>query len=287
MIKLSDYQITTPLAKTGGKVARTFQPGEDLTPAAAFICQGMCYAPTTGAATSSVHRTRSEIVGEPFYFWNSEQNLSLMTWTLGAINWAGKVVFQQMHCDDGNDPTLKLFAISADGGKTGRIDYGLRTTDSSADPKNITLLDNVDFSLPVTTSISSLGNGVVNISAYQGGNLVVRSAQLSAKRAARPHVFHWGVYNQVDMGNASEPAGDGSLLHWIDITELHGDIAPVPLTLMEQIDSIYNDWKDSKVTRLEALTALNALSKKVADVPDSKDRAPLYAQIKAHKADIG
>lgn len=287
MIKLSDYQITTPLAKTGGKVARTFQPGEDLSPAAAFIGQGMCFAPTTGAATSSVHRTRAEIVGEKFYFKDNEQNLSLMTWTLGAINWAGKVVFQQMHCDDGNDPTLKQFAISEDGGKTGRIDYGLRLTDSSTDPKNKTLLENVDFSLPITTSIQVSATGLLLLEAVQGENYAKVEVQLSGQRAMRPHVFHWGVYNQVDMGNASEPAGDGSLLFWTDITELHGAIKTLPVVLMEEIDAAYSDWAASKLTRLEALTDLNALSKKVAEVPDSKDRAPLYAQIKAYKADIG
>lgn len=287
MINLSDYQVTTPLAKTGSKVARTFQPGEDLTPAAEFIRQGMCAAPTTGAATSSVHRTRSEIVGEPFYFKDAEQNISQMTWTLASINWFGKVVFQQMHCDDGNDPTLKMFAISADGGKTGRIDYGLRTTDSTSDPKNKTLIDNVDFTLPVTTKISPSQDGLVTISALQGDRLETASAQLSAKRAGRPHVFHWGVYNQVDMGSDQEPEGDKSVLHWTDITEIHGAIAVTPPTLMEQIDSVYSDWQDGKISRIDALNALNALSKKVAEVPDSKDRAPLYTQIKAYKADIG
>lgn len=284
MIKISDYSVTTPLAKPNSKVARTFQPGEDLSPVAAYIGQGMCFAPTTGAATQSVHRTRAEIVGKPFYFKDAESHLSQMTWHLAGLNWAGKAVFQQMHCDDGNDPTLKLFIISADGGKTGRIDYGLRTTDGSADPRNRTLLDHVDFTKAVTTSIRVSADGVVSISAAQNGSAGSIEEKLSAKRAKRPHVFHWGVYNQVNMGDIREPAGDGTLLYWSDITELHSN-AQTP-TLAEKIDAVYNDWKASKLEAHDALLAFNILSKEVAKVPDSSERSPLYNAIKAYKSEI-
>ncbi|QZA71304.1 alginate lyase [Pseudomonas phage AH02] len=283
MIKLSEYSVTTPLPKEGKSVARTFQPGESLTPVLAYVEKGKLWAATTGATTESVKRTRCEIVGKEFYFKDHERHVSEMVWHMTQINWFGKVVFQQMHCDDGNDPTLKMFATSSDGGKTGKLTYGLRTTDSSQDPKNLTLLDKVTFADDIETRIEIDSQGKITLTASQGDKSSTIEVSLTKGRAARPHVFHWGPYNQINQGSDKEPEGDGTMLYWSDITEDHqGGSA----WIIEQIEKAYAQWLSGELNWQQAQEQLNFLSKQTASIPTSEERAPVYALIKEYKAKI-
>lgn len=241
MIDLKLYKVTTALAKANKNEARTFQPGDDLTLASQYLAmQGgriRHWAPTTGAATSSVHRTRSEVVGEAFYLKDAAEHVSDYNWQAEQVNYEDEFVFQQAHCDDGNDPTLKWFGrITDKANLIGEILYGLRTAAGSSDPKKKTILTNVDFKQPVHTVINMTKGGAVTLVAEQGSNTNQVTAQLSKERAARPHVFHWGPYNQVNMGADEEPEGDGTLLWSNDIAEFHGEnYEPAPVVVADPV----------------------------------------------------
>lgn len=238
MIDLKKYMVTTALAKANKDEARTFQAGEDLTLASEFLRteNGMIrqWAPTTGAATESVDRTRAEIVGTAFYAKDSEENVSEYTWYAGKVNYKGEFVFQQMHCKDGNDPTFKAFGrITNAKTMTGQILYGIRKTASSSDPKKVVLIDGIQFGQPINSVISLEPDGTFKFTVTQADRVATFTVKLDEKRAARPHVFHWGPYNQVDMGAKEEPAGDGTLIWSQNIEERHGPVAVEPPVVVD------------------------------------------------------
>lgn len=296
MINLALCKVTTALAKANSKVARTFQPKEDLTPASEYLRMQdgklRHWAPTTGAATESVHRTRAEVMGTKFYLKNGRA-VSDYTWYLEKVNYSGEFVFQQAHCDDGNDPTLKLFGRVTDHkALTGQILYGLRTEGSSKDPTKVVLMDGVDFTKPVNTIIDLTQDGSINLTAVNQGKVVTVSKKLSAERAARPHVFHNGPYNQVNMGGKDEPEGDGTLLWSQNIDWRFGD-APV---VVEPTPPVATAPEDPIVAFVKLLDAAEKMDKKaikdelnrITNLVDKsgltdEQQAPLYARIKALK----
>lgn len=300
MLKIEDvlsYDITTPLAKKDAGIGSTstdayeWAPGNPKKPFSTiseFVYQGpegvMLWAPTTGAATSSVHRTRAELKGQPYHFGDAPLHVFSVTSKMHKINWFGSIVVMQMHCDDGNDPTEKTFLTR--NAKTGKFQLlsGLRTEASTKDPAKELLLDNVDIMQPFTIKYTITKDGLFTIEANQGSNTGKIEKQLSAKRAARPHVFHIGVYNQQDMGNAKEPAGDGSLIELMDFSEYHGEVPVVvpPRNLYDvqtDVDAVLASWVSGTQTKEGAVEALNTFKAEADTYPDTVLRASVYTQI--------
>lgn len=250
---LKIYDITTPLAKKDASInsvseeAYTWIKGKPFDCLTSFVYQGskgvMLWAPTSGATTSSVHRTRCEVKGEPFYFKDEALHKSTMTSLVHKVNWFGSVVVMQMHCDDGNDPTNKTFLeVKADG--TARLLNGMRLTKSTSDPKKLVLLDNMNLSLPYSITYCTTKEGLFTIDAVQGENKGHLEGQFDSARVARPHVYHWGVYNQINEGDPLEPVGDGSLVELIEMSEYHGDMPVVipPVEAPTTVNTVVGDY---------------------------------------------
>jgi hypothetical protein len=306
MLKVEDlkvYDITTPLAKkdaginSTSKDAYTWIPGKSFDPVSAFVSQGqsgvMLWAPTSGATTSSVHRTRCEVKGDPFYFKDQPVHTSEMTIIIHKVNWLGSVVIMQMHCHDGNDPTNKTFLEVVDG--KGRLRNGMRLTKSTSDPKKTLLLDNIDLSLPFSIKYCTTQDGFFTVDAGQGENKGHLEGQFDSVRASRPHVYHWGAYNQIDEGDAREPVGDGTLVELIHLAEYHGEvpvtIPPVELTPYEaaqkRVDELEVEYyKALKKLQTSIKTELNILTTDMKLLEDKELLAPIYIQIKEFKLDM-
>lgn len=281
MFDLSSFELTTPMPKPGGKTALTV-PGKDIGRVAEFAFydagQLLLWAPTTGASTESVKRTRCELKGEPFYLADAPIHRASLHAKVERVNWYGEFVVLQAHCDDGNDPTLKTF-IETEDGNTGSFNAGLRTKASTTAPKKVTVYPGLDLSRPFTATINITKAGLVTLTVVQDRTETL-TGQLEPARAARPHVFHWGVYNQVDKGNAKEPAGDGTLLRIIDPPqELHGE-EPIPakVDFNALLDAAAKLTGTARKVELQRITDLIDDS----DLSDA-DQGPLYTRIKSMK----
>lgn len=273
MFDLSGFDLTTPQKKPNGTTALTV-PADDLSTVSEFAYYDgenlMLWAPTTGATTSSVKRTRCELKGQPFYLADADEHRASLRAEVEKVNWSGEFVVLQVHCDDGNDPTMKMFIDGTD------VTVGLRTKASTADPKKVLLYPSLDLSRPVTFQVDITRDGLVTASVAQDRTETL-AGQLEPKRAARPHVFHWGVYNQVDKGSTHEPVGDGTLLRVLaQPLEFHG--APPGVDFTAMLDAAEQLGGQTRKLELNRVTDLID----EADIPKA-DKAPLYTRIKALK----
>lgn len=273
MFDLSGLELTTPQKKPNGTTALTVA-GDQLDQVSQFAYYDgddlMLWAPTTGATTASVKRTRTELKGQPFYLADAEVNRAGLPAKVEKVNWAGEFVILQAHCDDGNDPTVKTFIDGE------AVTVGVRTKASTTDPKKQTVYVGLDLSRPFTLDLELSNTGVVTLTVAQD-RTETATWQLEPKRAARPHVFHWGVYNQVDKGSDQEPAGDGTLLRVLARPlEFHG--APPGVDFDQLLDAAEQLGGQPRKLELNRITDLID----AADIPKA-EKAPLYTRIKALK----
>lgn len=316
-LDLNGLEITVAMPKPGAKTAYT-GPAHDLGYVSEFAWKDkgdlLLWAPTDGATTQSVHRTRCELKGKPFLLKSAPLHRAFLKALAEKINYAGECVVIQAHCDDGNDPTLKGFLRTEDG-KTGDFLVGLRTTKSSSDPKKQMVYEGLDLSRPFSAEIRILKAGDISITVKQDRTESIKG-KLDAERAKRPHVFHWGAYNQIDKGKPGEPKGDGTRLRCFpgQPLEYHGPVAevvetpdptpqptpdPTPNPTPEPGEGDDHDTDDQpsttnfddlldeaqKMTGKARGDELNRITDLIddADIPKA-EKAPLYVRIKAIKA---
>lgn len=211
-VDISNYLIATPMPVSLTQPVALELPGsEALVQCPEFITQladgsVRFNAPTKGAATKSVHRTRCE--------WSEPEHWSLRSathhWsrqelTLLQVNAAQKVVIAQVHVKGASTPPLKVFW------NKGKLTAGFRSNLDTAELLNFTLLEDVPLGVRFKLSIHVSSGGSVAISALCEKRLS-QSPQLKLDKswAAREFEFHGGLYNQVDFTDLT-PDTDGSV----------------------------------------------------------------------------
>lgn len=163
-------------------------------------------APTQGAASKSVHRTRCEWK-EPIY-WSlasATEHVNHQLMTVTQVNSAQKVVIAQMHVKDDDSPLLKVFW------QKGKLTMGFRQTFNQETPVNSTVLADVPLGADFDILIRATSNLTLTVQASCNGRTSnVPLMTLDASWAARIFDFHGGVYNQIDF-SATTLATDASV----------------------------------------------------------------------------
>jgi len=152
-------------------------------------------APTRGAASKSVHRTRCEWK-EPIYWTLSgaTEHVNHQLMAVTQVNSAQKVVIAQMHVKDDDSPLLKVFW------QKGKLTMGFRQNFNQTTPVNSTVLDNVPLGADFDILILATSSLMLTVQAScNGRNSAVPSMPLDASWAAQVFDFHGGVYNQIDF----------------------------------------------------------------------------------------
>jgi len=293
---LLNYDFTSPKEKPTSKEALTLTAGQDLSQVSDYVYQtdtGVgIWCPTTGATTSSVHRTRSEFKGKPYYLTDQPLHEFEVTFNVSQVNWFGSFVCMQMHCQDGNDPTNKTFFTKSDSGVY-QLMNGMRIENTSKEPQKKLLLDNVQLNQDFTIKYTISKTGLFHIDAYQGDNKGSLEDQLSEGRAKRQHVPHFGSYQQIDEGNSKEPKGDGSRLILILLKEYHGDVPvvitppvepPQPTRTIQNLTADVNTqlylWQQGLTTDVDTLAKIQTLKTEADnDFTISDERKALYTHI--------
>jgi len=325
MIDLKNLQVTAPVAKANGE-AMTVAGDDALVQFPDYVWLGLSstgqeslfvWAPTNGVSTKSVHRSRTEWKTQPFDLSSAPLHINLQRLIAHEVNHAQKFVCGQMHDQDANDPTVKVFWDH------GNIVEGTRETDSDDDPENRIVLRDVPLGSAFSLGISCTSSGAIKIKASCGDRSGESNRQITgAKRLARQKVFHGWAYNQVDRGLPGELPGEGTLIEVLALSVLHcaADAAPEPIPtptpvpaptptptptptpapapapltdaqkIAQEIEAVIINYKAihkaTTADRTAALTALNALSTKVKSLATDDERAPLYARIKELKNGI-
>lgn len=290
---LLKLDLTTPLKKPGASTARTFKSAElvesvlaDLE-AKGLIRRGADYfdviAPTTGATTGSVKRTRTEFkFPEPIFLKDYTELLIRLKGELLAVNYDGDVVVLQLHCDDGNDPTIKGFYDNGD------IKVGVRDYDETKDPDKVKLV-NVGATPALLELEYRIRGNKLTVVCGHGESASRKEFTLTAGRLARPHVPHVGVYNQIDQGADTEPAGDRSALR---IYEFYVGEAPdaaqpdLAQQLHVELDKLLQDYRSGAIALSAARIVLNDISTRIKAVEDADARYALNVKTAAVKAQL-
>lgn len=221
-VDISNYLIATPApVSLTNPVALELPGAEALIKCPEFVTQLedgsiRLNAPTKGASTKSVHRTRCEW-SEPEY-WSlrsAAHHWSRQEMTLSKVNTAQKVVIAQVHVKDASTPPLKVFW------NKGKITAGFRSNFETATLLNFTLLDAVPLGKPFKVSIHVTAAGSVSISVLcEGRKSVCPTLKLDASWADRVFEFHGGLYNQVDYTDLTDPE-DGSICVLTELSTTH------------------------------------------------------------------
>lgn len=290
---LLKLDLTTPLKKQDGNTARTFKSAElvetvlaDLE-AKGIIRRGENYfdviAPTTGATTSSVNRTRTEFkLPAPVFLKNYTEFLVRLKGELLKVNHERDVVVLQLHCDDGNDPTIKGFYDN------GVIKVGVRQSDKTTAPdkSNVATVGATPVLIELEYRIK--GNTLTVVSGH-GETAIRKEFTLTADRLARPHVPHVGVYNQVEQGAKGELPGDSSVLR---IYEFYAGEAPVVVPpdqaakLDAELDKLLQDYRSGTIDLSAAKLVLNDISTRIKAVENADARYALNVKTAAIKAQL-
>lgn len=273
---LTPFDVTTPQPGPDGVTALTV-PGHRLDEVEPFACYenecALLWAPTSGATTASVNRTRTELKAKPFSLDDHDEHIARLTAKVDQVNWKGSFVVIQAHCHGYGDPTLKGFIETKDG-RTGTFKVGLRTEASGDAPPKQVVFEGVDLAQPFTVQLRLKRGGAAEAYFEQGGQCKSLRCQLSAERAARLHVFHWGAYNQVDQGHPSEPKGDGTRLRVLDILECHWTPVGDTKAFLAEIKAACSALEEQ----------LNVISSQIdsSNLEDAES-GPLYTRIRAIK----
>lgn len=210
-ITLTPYLITTPMTGkvvNGKNIALTVEGDE-----ACILCPDFVYmhpdgglrlvAPTHGAATESVHRTRTEWM-EAFY-WPVESaahHWLRQTMTVERVNQAGRIVIGQMHVKNSNNPFIKIFWDK------GAIKIGYREKETMS-PVTTTICRGVELGQRVSLSLHVTKVGSVSLTVKAGGVSYNFSRKMDPSWFGFMFNFHGGLYNQLDYSDLI-PLEDGS-----------------------------------------------------------------------------
>jgi hypothetical protein len=173
-------------------------------------------APTKGASSKSVHRTRTE--WKEVEYWPLSSALhhwSRQEMTLVKVNSASKVVVAQVHVKNANTPPLKVFW------NKGKLTIGFRA--SFADPAivNSTILENVPLGVPFKISVHVTAAGSVSVNALcQGRKSTCPALRLDSSWKDQILQFHGGIYNQVDYTDSTSDE-DGSVCIISELSTTH------------------------------------------------------------------
>lgn len=173
-------------------------------------------APTKGASSKSVHRTRTEWKEAEYWPLSSaDHHWSRQTMTLVKVNSANKVVVAQVHVKDANTPPLKVFW------NKGKLTIGFRTSFDDPAIMNTTILENVPLGVPFKISVHVTAGGSVSVSALcQGRKSICPPLRLDSSWADRVLQFHGGIYNQVDYSETTAD-DDGSVCIISELSTTH------------------------------------------------------------------
>lgn len=289
-IDLTPYDITTPKPHPEKGTAWTV-PGTDVGLVPEYVqCKQhevSLWAPTSGATTESVKRTRCELKGKPFTLKEKRYAYARITTQVEQVNWKGEFVLIQAHCHDGNDPTFKGFISTLDG-KTAVFKGGLRTDGSTSSPPKETIFSGIRLDSPFSAAVyleqinsADQSMWAVRVTLQQGNRCEGMERTVDAKRGARPHVFHMGTYNQVNndehpAGAPLDPEKEGTRLTVTELLETFGHRARYEGRLDEAATTV----DGSK--RLRKLDQIAELIEK-ADLP-SEDTDALNIRLQAIRA---
>jgi hypothetical protein len=273
---LTPFDITTPKPGSDGATALTVS-GECIEEVKEFAWYesnyAVLWAPTSGATTASVNRTRAELKAQPFCLDDHDEHIARLTAKVDRVNWKGSFVVIQAHCHGYGDPTLKGF-IETEDGCTGTFKVGLRTEAGGEAPPKQVVFEGINLAQPFTVQLRLKRGGAAEAYFEQGGQCRSLRCQLSAERAARLHVFHWGAYNQVDQGHPSEPKGDGTRLKVLDILECHWSPVGDAQAFLKEIKAACKALEEK----------LNTISNQIDNSNlDGAQSGPLYTRIRAIK----
>lgn len=221
-VDISNYTIATPLpVSASNPVALELIGSQALIDCPAFVLlqedgSVRFSAPTKGASSKSVHRTRCE--WSELEYWalrSAAHHWSRQEMTLLQVNSAQKVVIAQVHVKDASTPPLKVFW------NKGKITAGFRSNFDTPDLLNFTLLEAVPLGMPFKVSIHVTAAGSVSVSVLcEGRKSVCPLLKLDASWADRVFEFHGGLYNQVDYNDLTS-VDDGSVSVITELSTTH------------------------------------------------------------------
>lgn len=171
---------------------------------------------TKGAASKSVHRTRTEWK-EPEYWAldSAPHHWSRQTLTLTKVNSASKVVVGQVHVKDATTPPLKVFW------NKGKLTMGFRPSFDDPEIVNYPVLDDVQLNVPFKLAIHVTKAGSVTVNALcEGRKSNCPALRLDSSWNDQVLQFHGGIYNQVDY-SAHTLADDGSICIISELSTTH------------------------------------------------------------------
>lgn len=173
-------------------------------------------APTKGAASKSVHRTRTEWKEAEYWPLSSApHHWSRQEMTLVKVNSALKVVVAQVHVKNANTPPLKVFW------NKGKLTIGFRASFDDPVIVNSTILENVPLGVPFKISVHVTAGGSVSVNALcQGRKSTCPSLRLDSSWKDQILQFHGGIYNQVDY-TSSTSEDDGSVCIISELSTTH------------------------------------------------------------------
>ena len=173
-------------------------------------------APTKGASSKSVHRTRTE--WKEVEYWpllSAPHHWSRQEMTLTKVNSAKKVVVAQVHVKDATTPPLKVFW------NKGKLTIGFRASFDNPEIVNSTILENVPLGVPFKISVHVTAAGSVSVSALcQGRKSTCPVLRLDSSWKDRVLQFHGGIYNQVDYSESTTDE-DGSICIISELSTTH------------------------------------------------------------------
>lgn len=222
-VNISNFRISTPVATSAtNPVALELNGAQALAQfpsVVAALSDGSVQfsAPTKGACSKSVHRTRCEWKEAAYWSITSAPlHTNYQKMTLTKVNSAQKVVISQAHVKNDDSPLIKVFW------QKGKITMGYRQTFNQPEPVNSTVLANVPLNTPFEITIQLTSAGVATVTAVcKGVTGTSGPLQLDKSWFAQVLGFHGGIYNQIDFTD-STPASDGSVCVISDLAVSHG-----------------------------------------------------------------
>lgn len=173
-------------------------------------------AKTKGAASKSVHRTRTE--WKEAEYWalaSAAHHWSRQTLMLTQVNSSGKVVVGQVHVKNATTPALKVFW------NKGKLTLGFRPSFANPDIVNMPLLDKVPLNTPFKLAIHVTKAGSVTVNALcEGRKSDCPAMKLDSSWKDQVLQFHGGIYNQVDYSPKTSE-DDGSVCIISELSTTH------------------------------------------------------------------
>lgn len=221
-VDISQYKIATPLpVSSTNPVALEVMGDYALANCPSCVVQledgsVQFTAPTKGAASKSVHRTRTE--WKEVEYWplsSAPHHWNRQEMTLVKVNSALKVVVAQVHVKGANTPPLKVFW------NKGKLTIGFRASFDNPSIVNSTILENVPLGVPFKISVHVTAAGSVSVSALcQGRKSTCPVLRLDSSWNDQILQFHGGIYNQVDFTEFTSE-DDGSICILSELSTTH------------------------------------------------------------------